>query len=491
MDRHVFARLRELQIPPAPVCADHVFLRRVYLDLLGRLPTPDEARAFLDSREASKREKLVDQLLSDPQFAEFWARKWLDVLLANQKRLPKEALVGLHRWWQEQLHRGTPFDQVVRELLTANGHILQNPPASFFTIHQSAEEAAETTAQVFLGVRIGCARCHNHPFERWTQEDYYGLAACFARVERRNDPSFKPARRGPPVQVISSRKDGEILHPITRQPVSPRPLLGKTPWRADDDRRVTLARWLTASENPFFARATVNRIWFHLFGRGIVDPPDDFRDTNPPSHEALLDWLARDFVEHRFDLRHTIRTICTSATYQLSSEPLPENADDLRFFSRLWPRLLTAEQLLDAVCQVTEVPETFAEFPATKRAVALPDSLPIHPFLAAFGQPPRDLPCECERHNEPNLAQALQLVSGLTLHRKITAERNRLGRLLASGASDAAMMEELYLAAFSRRPSAREAQLVLDTVRNQSNRRAAWEDVLWAILNSSEFLYRP
>lgn len=491
VDRHVFERLRQLQITPSPLCSDSVFVRRIYLDLLGRLPTVSEAREFLDSTAPNKRAQLVDKLLADPQFAEFWTRKWLDVLLANQKRLPRDVLIGFHRWWMEHFKKNTPFDQVIGELLTSNGHTLQNPPAAFFTIHPSAEDAAETVSQVFLGVRIGCARCHNHPFERWTQNDYYGLAACFARVERRNDPNVKPNRRQPPVQIISSKKDGETLHPATGHPVPPRPLLAIAPFPENEDRRVALARWLTAPDNPFFARAVANRVWFHLFGRGIVDPPDDFRDTNPPSHEALLDFLARDFVEHRYDLRHLLRTICNSATYQLSSEPLPENAEDNRFFSHSYPRLLTAEQLLDAVCQVTEVPETFDNFPEIQRAVALPDSLPTHPFLAAFGQPPRELPCECERHSEPNLTQALQLVSGSTLHRKIAAPKNRLGRLLASGANDEAILEELYLAACSRRPTAREKQIALDGVKQSANRRAAWEDLLWAIFNSSEFLYRP
>ncbi|MCS7159055.1 MAG: DUF1549 and DUF1553 domain-containing protein [Gemmatales bacterium] len=492
IDRLVMARLQELQILPSPLCSDSVFIRRVYLDLLGRLPNVEETRGFLASSDPYKREKLVDKLLADPQFAEFWSRKWMDVLLANQKRLPKDVLLGLHRWWQKHLHQGTPFDEMVRELLTAQGHTLENPPAAFFTIHSTAEDAAETTAQVFLGVRIGCARCHNHPFERWTQDDYYGLAACFARVERRNDLQFKPSgRRQPPVQIISSKKEGEVLHPVTGRPAAPRPLLSAAPFPSDQDRRVALAGWLTAPDNPFFARAVVNRLWFHLLGRGIADPPDDLRDTNPPSHEALLDFLARDFVEHGYNLRHTIRTICTSTTYQLSSEPLPQNADDTRFFSRAWPRLLTAEQLLDAIGQVTEVPETFPDFPETRRAVALPDSLPNHPFLSAFGQPPRELPCECERPSEPNLAQALQLVSGSTVHRKITAEKNRLGRLLAHSMSDQAILEELFLAAFSRRPTPRETQLVLDILARHAHKRAAWEDILWTLLNSAEFLYRP
>lgn len=491
VDRYVFARLQELQIRPAAICSDSVFLRRVYLDLLGRLPTVPEVREFLSSQAPDKREHLVDKLLADPQFAEFWARKWLDVLRANQKRLPRDVLVAFYRWWQERIQQNTPFDQVVRELLTASGNTRYNPPAAYYTVNSTPEDLAETTAQVFLGVRIGCARCHNHPFERWTQDDYYGLAACFARVDRRNDPDFKPNRRQPPVQIITSKKDGEILHPFTGRPAPPRPLLGKAPFTSDKDRRSALADWLTARDNPFFARALANRIWFHLFGRGIIEPPDDIRDTNPPSNDALLDFLARELADHRFDCKHLVRLIVCSATYQLASEPASDNAEEIRLFARVRPRLLTAEQLLDAIGQVTEVAESFTDFPDVRRAVVLPDSLSSHPFLSTFGQPPRELPCECERPTEPNLAQALQLVSGSTLHRKITAPDNRLGRLLQARATDEEILNELYLAALSRPPSDADRQTVLNMVRQQTDRRSAWEDVLWSLLNSSEFLYRP
>lgn len=489
VDRFVFAKLRELQIRPAALCSDSVFLRRVYLDLLGRLPSVAETQAFLNDADPQKREKLVDRLLADPEFAEFWTRKWLDVLRANQKRLPLDVLVGFQRWWQQHLHHNTPFDQLVRQLLTATGDTLTSPAAAYFTIHATPEDLAETTAQVFLGVRIGCARCHNHPFDRWTQEDYYGLAACFARVDRRNEG--KANRRQPVVQTIADKNDGEVLHPRTGRPVPPKPLLSASPFPASMNRRAALADWVTARDNPFFARALANRIWYHLFGSGIIDPPDDLRDTNPPSNDALLDFLAGELAAHQFDCKHLIRLIVCSATYQLASEPASENAEEFRLFARVRPRLLTAEQLLDAISQVTEVPESFPNFSGVRRAVALPDSLPGHPFLSAFGQPPRELPCECERHTEPNLAQALQLVSGSTVHKKVTAPNNRLGRLLQAKASDEDILAELYLAAFSRLPAESEKQTVLRAVREQTDRRSGWEDVLWTLLNSSEFLYRP
>ena len=493
VDRHVFAKLKMLDIAPSELCTDAEFIRRAYLDLCGILPTVEEARAFLASKDPDKRDRLIDHLLERPEYADFWTLKWSDVLRSNRKTFKLGGVYKFREWLRTAIELNRPFDEIVRELLTASGSTFHNPAANYYRVARDPTSLAETTAQLFFGIRMQCCKCHNHPFERWTQDDYYSLAAFFARVRQKPDPDndigTNPKKAG--AEVIYVARSGQVKQPRTNQVMKPRFLGGdEITVGPREDPRVRLAAWLTAPDNPFFARATVNRIWFHLMGRGIVDPVDDFRDSNPASNDALLNALARDFVDHGFDVKHTIRTIMRSRTYQLSARPNEFNQHDEKYFSHAVTKLYTAEQLLDAICAATDVPEKFAGLPLGTRATQLPDGEVNHVFLKTFGQPARELACECERESDSNLAQALQLINGPTIHNKLRHPNNRIGKLLKAKKSDREILEELYLATVSRLPDAEEIQAVMDHLKKSSDRRKAWEDVQWALINSKEFLFR-
>jgi hypothetical protein len=492
IDTHVFAKLRQMNLLPSELCSDGDFLRRAYLDTLGRLPTVEETRAFLADNDPHKRDKLIDQLVERPEFADFWALKWADVLRSTRRTIQMKGSYGLQAWLRAQLLRNTPWDEVVRQLLTADGNTFAYPPANYYRIARDPQNLAETTAQLFFGIRLQCAKCHNHPFERWTQDDYYGFAAWFARVRLRPEPTGgAPANAANRAEIVYVERSGEVTQPRSGQVMKPRYLgVGETTVAPQQDRRAVLAAWLTAPDNPFFAPSVVNRVWFHLMGKGIVDPVDDFRDSNPPSNDALLHALTRDFVAHQFDIKYLVRTIMKSRTYQLSAQPNQFNADDDKYFSKATTKLLTAEQLLDALCDLTGVPEKFAGLPLGTRAIQLPDGEVNHPFLKAFGQPARELVCECERESEGNLGQALQLINGPTVNEKIRQPNNRLGQWLAAKLSDEAIMEQLYLAAYCRLPTNEERSKIREHLSKNPDRRKAWEDVLWAIINTREFLFR-
>lgn len=491
IDRLVFAKLRQLQLRPAGLCSDATFLRRVTLDLTGSLPTPAEARAFLNDPSPNKRERAIDRLLDSPLFADYWAMKWADVLRVSRKSMHAKGAAGLHQWLRTELAANAPFDQIVRQLLTATGSSALIPPANFYRAVRDASSQAEAVAQVFCGVRLQCAKCHNHPSDRWTQDDYSAMTAFFARVRIRPDSSMTPPPKDalPSAEVVYLDRNGESVHPRTGQPVPPRPL-GGAPMTIDGDRRAAFADWLVSPTNPFFSRSVVNRTWFHLFGRGIVDPVDDFRDSNPPSHPELLDYLASEFSTHRFELRRLLRLVLNSSTYQLDSTTGESRRGGDAYFARSTPRLLTAEQLLDAIGDVMESPERFAGAPANRRAIQLPDGDPNHPFLKAFGQPARELPCECERNEDSNIAQALQMVSGPSLHNKLRDPNNRIGRLLQKKLGASEIVEELTLAAYGRLPLAHELQAARDHLARGTDPRKELEDLIWAFLNSPEFLYR-
>jgi hypothetical protein len=493
IDRHVFAKLRQMSILPSELCTDAEFVRRAYLDACGRLPTAAEARAFLADSRADRRARLVDHLVTLPEFADFWALKWADVLRSSRKTIQLKGSHAFQLWLRDRIATNTPVDVMVRELLTATGNTYSNPPANYYRIAKDPQSLAEATAQLFLGVRMQCAKCHNHPFERWTQDDYYGFAAVFARVKTKPDPELgpKPPPNAAAAEVVMLARDGEVAQPRTGKAMPPTlPGTGAVDVKPGQDRRAVFADWLTDPANPFFARSVANRVWFHLMGRGIVDPVDDFRDSNPASNDELLDALARNFAEHGYDLRLLVTTIMKSRTYQLSAEPNDTNRDDGKYFSHAVTKLLTAEQLLDALCDVTGVPEKFAGLPAGTRAVQLPDGEVNHPFLKTFGQPARELACECERESDGNLAQALQLINGPTVNEKVRSPNNRLTPLLASKKSDQEILEELYFTALARPPEADEISVALAHVAKVDDRRKAWEDVLWAIINTREFLFR-
>ncbi len=500
VDKHVFAKLKLLGILPSDLCTDQEFVRRAYLDLCGILPKPEEVKAFLASTDKDKRAKLIDALLERPEYADYWTLKWSDVLRSNRKTIQVKGIYVYQQWLRGHIAANTPFDAMTKELITASGSTFANPPANFYRIARDPQNLAETTAQLFFGIRMQCAKCHNHPFERWTQDDYYSMAAFFARVKQKPDNLEGGDKKAPGAEVIYIDRSGEVVQPRTNKTMPPK-FLGGQVAPATKDRREALADWLTSGNNPFLAKSVVNRIWFHLNARGIVDPVDDFRDSNPSANDELLEALGKEFIEKKFDVKHVIRVIMNSRTYQLSAQSNDSNKEDSKYFSHAVTKQLPAETLLDAICAATEVPEKFAGLPAGTRAVQLPDGENNHIFLKTFGQPGRELACECEREGDSNLAQALQLINGPTINDKMRAGTNRVGRLLGKKVTDLEMLEDLYLATLSRPPLEGEVKFALEHLNKatergttsqekEANRRKAWEDVQWALLNSKEFLFR-
>ena len=484
IDDHVYAKLLQLKFEPSALCTDEEFLRRVYLDLIGLLPTVDETKKFLADPAPYKRKQLIEDLLQRPEYAKFWALKWGDLLRMTSTAVGGDGVHKYHRWVQRAIEQNMPYDQFARELLTASGSTLANPPANFYRTTADANDAVETISQVFLGSRLQCAKCHNHPFERWTQDNYYGMAAVFNRVQK------KKTKR-PNELVVWSAPSGEVTQPRTGKQMKPWAPGGDLAMAADDDRRDPFATWLTAKDNPFFARVEVNRIWAQFFGRGLVDPIDDFRDSNPAANFALLDALARDFVEHGFDRRHTIRTILQSRAYQASFRTTPLNQDDSKYASHFQPRLLSAEQLLDAICAVTDVPETFGSLPPGTKATQIPaPDLAKNEFLKTFGQPERQTVCACERSSESNLGMAIQFFNGPLIYEKLKNENNRFRRMIKANKSDQEILNELYLAAVSRAPTQAELDASLKHLAGKPDRVAAFEDICWALLNTNEFLFQ-
>lgn len=486
IDRHVNDKLKQLRILPSDLCTDEEFLRRSTLDICGRLPSIEETQAFLNDLSDDKRAKLVDTLIESPDHAAFWTLKWADVLRANTGKLTAPGVAKFDRWIYDGILHDLPMDQFARDLLTANGSVFENPAASYWKASREPTDAVETTAQLFLGIRIQCAKCHNHPFERWTQDNYYGLGAAFARVGR------KPGQVDNE-EVIFPAQGGEVTQPRTGKTMPVHLLLkGDVQVPNDQDRREVFAEWLTSAENPFFSKAVSNRIWGHLMGRGIVEPVDDFRDSNPASNAKLLNELAQQFAEHNFSRRWLIKTIMASHAYQRSSRTNDFNKTDEIYSSHATVRMLGAEQLLDAISDVTAVPETFAGVPAGTRATQLPEPPTDNYFLKVFGQPQREMACECERSSESNLSQALQMINGPTVHNKLRADNGRVATMIAAGKSDDEIITTIYLAAVSRAPSTGELETSKKHIASvpADQRRLALEDIGWAVLNSKEFLFQ-
>jgi hypothetical protein len=496
VDKLVFAKLKMLSIQPSDLCTDSEFVRRAYLDVCGVLPTADEVKKFLDDKSKDKRAKLIDALLERPEYADYWTMKWSDVFRSSRKTIQIKGTHVFQQWLRRNVAKDVGFDQITRELITGSGNTSRNAAANYYRIARDPQNLAETTAQLFFGIRMQCAKCHNHPFERWTQDDYYSTAAWFARVRQKKNPRELSAPNVIVSEIIYTDRSGEVTQPRTNKVMAPKFLGGATPTiDPKKDRREVLAQWMTSSDNPFFAKSTVNRVWYHLLGRGIVDPVDDFRDSNPSANDEVLDELAKDFAKNKFSFKHIIRVIMNSRTYQLSAEANDFNKDDNKYFSRAVTKMLPAEPLLDAICAATEVPEKFTGMPAGTRAVQLPDGDANHPFLKTFGQPARELACECERESDSNLAQALQLINGATVNDKLKAASNRIGKLLAKKLSDKEILEDLYLSTLSRRPDAEDVKVALEYVgavdqTKAEQKRKAWEDVQWALINSKEFLFR-
>jgi hypothetical protein len=495
IDELTLSKLKELNLPPSPRSKDAEFLRRAHLDAIGVLPTVEETRAFLADTAADKRDRLIESLLARPEFVDYWTHRWGDLLLVSSKRLPAPLMWAYHAWIRNQVAANTPWDRFAREIVTARGGTIENGAGGFFVLQDDPTEMAETVSQAFLGMSIQCAKCHNHPMEKWTNDQYYAFANLFARVRAKTGH-----RAGN--TVIFNASEGELIQPLTNRPRAPQPLDG-TAIAFDDprDRREPLADWLTSPENPYFSRAIVNRVWANYLGRGLVEAVDDMRKTNPASNDLLLTALADHLAKQKFDLKALMRTILQSETYQRASQSLPGNATEKRFYSHYYPRRVMAEVALDALSQVTGAPTEFHQagergragfaYPVGWRALQLPDTNIDSYFLKSFGRPDRIITCECERTAAPSMSQALHIANGDTLNQKLKAKKNRIEQLLDAKTSDEKLVEEVYLAALSRFPGDTEKAklLALLTESKDAGKREVVEDLYWGILSSKEFLF--
>ncbi len=513
VDAHVHAKLRQLGLPPSDLCSDSEFIRRVSLDITGTLPTATEAEKFLADPDPNKRARLVNELLDRPAYASYFALKWGDILRNRRDNIvgvggKQERTLALHGWIRDSLAKNKPYDQFVREILTAAGDFSganAQPPVGWYNVLRTPQALVDDTAQVFLGTRIQCAQCHHHPYEKWSQDDYWGLAAFFARVQLVDPKKPTPAKANAKANAKDTRviltTSGSVVGPHGKSYVKPRPLDGlELDVPSADDPRHKLVDWMVRPDNPYFARAIANRYWAHFFGRGIVEMPDDMRVSNPPSNEPLLDALAADFIANKFDLKHLIRTICNSKTYQLSSMPNAHNQKDKQNYARFYPRRMPAEVLFDAFDQVTGAPLKFVSAKGPKgggggaktgalRAIELPDEAVKTPLLLAFGKPDRGSACECERSNAATLAQSLYMIGSTELHNKLKDKAGRVARLAADSRPSADKIREMYLWVYARPPVAEELQTVETYLKGNGHRRDAYEDVFWALLNTKEFLF--
>ncbi len=506
IDEHIDKQLARLNLPASSACTDAEFVRRAYVDTIGRPPTSDEAKAFLADEKPAKRDALIDALLAKPEFSDYWTYKWSDLLMLNGTRLRPEALKTYYKWIHQQVADGVPWDQFVRSIVTATGESVENGPTNFYALSQSPEDMTENVCQAFLGLSIGCAKCHNHPLEKWTNDQYYGMASLFARVRAKGWGG--EGRSGDGKRTLYVAESGELVQPRTGKPQPPTPLDAQ-PLDFNDpaDRRVTLAKWLTAPENPYFARSISNRVWANFFNVGLVEKVDDMRVSNPSSNDALLSAAADYLVKQKFDLKALMKAILQSNAYQRSSRPLPGNQADRRFYSRYYPRRMMAEVLHDTIVQVTEVPTLFDSigfpgadkqktdfYPLGTRAVQLYDAAVENYFLQTFGRNQRRIVCECERSDEPTMVQVLHLSNGTTLNEKLHAPGNRLHKLLKlrrEGMSSAALVDEIYLACLARYPTETERQHLLDLLPPSGTPSEAEvvEDVFWGLMSSREFLF--
>jgi hypothetical protein len=483
IDKHVWDKLLKLGIEPSAPASDAAFMRRAYLDTIGTLPTAAEARDFLADQSTDKRSKLVNKLLERPEYADYWAMKWSDILRADKIKVTHQGTIGMTRWLRKEFATNRPFDEMAREIVTAQGPVQSESPAAFFKAADQPEVASRFVSQLFLGVRIECAQCHHHPSERWGQDDYAGLAGFFTGVKVKKLPDGS--------ESIVSRGGTDVNHPRLGTPVPAR-ALGAPPadFAAVSDRRQALATWMTGPENHHFARAIANRMWTHYLGRGLVEPIDDMRATNPPTNEPLMEALAGHVREVKFDLKAFTRTLLNSRVYQLSTEANDSNRDDRHHFSHAWPKALPAEVLLDAISQATGSSEKFNGWPAGTRSIQVWDNRMPSYFFRIFGRPARTTVCECERSNEPSISQALHLLNSPELNEKITSRDGVARQLADSPREPKEIVAEVYLGALSRFPTVDEERLLLEAFAAPDvTRREAVEDVLWSVLNTKEFVY--
>ncbi len=483
IDELVLAKWRKLGIAPSPRCTDQEFLRRASLDAIGTLPTPDEVRQFMADGSPDKRERLIDRLLERNEYAGYWSHIWCDLL--RNKRSGDESKRGtfaFSSWVREAFSSNMPYDQFVTAIITAQGSTTENPPVNWYRQARNVVHQVNDTSQLFLGTRINCANCHHHPYERWSQDDYWGLASFFSRLGSK-------AGQNQSENLIFVQKDGSNLpgEATRRQPKA----LGGAEYEMHrgEDPRQDLAAWLARDDNPYFARAMSNRMWAHFFGVGLVEAVDDMRVTNPPSNPELLEALAADFLAHRFDIKQLLRSIMTCETYGLSSEPTPLNAKDRRNYARYYPKRMAAEVMADAIDAASGAMEKYPGMPQGTRAIDLPDEAVPSYFLDVFGRSHRETPCECERSYAPSLSQVLHLMNSGDIQNKLTNQQGRIAQMAAAGKTPQQMVEELYLAACSRMPEAGELSEASEYVAAAKDQKAALGDVMWVLLNTKEFMF--
>ena len=483
VDTLINQKLKTLQIQPSDVCSDAEFIRRATLDICGALPTGEELNAFVSNTEPDKRAKLVDQLLERKEFVEIWVMKWAELLqVRSTNNVSYKSTLLYYNWLQEQIASNVPIDQMIISLLGSEGGTFSSPATNYYQNERDTLKVSENVAQVFLGMRLQCAQCHNHPFDRWTMDDYYGFASFFAQIGR------KASGKDPRETMVYDNQSGEIKHPITGQNMKPKFLGGATPDLKGKDRRMAVAQWITSADNPYFSKNLSNLVWAHFFGRGIVDEVDDVRVSNPPSNPELLDTLGKKLTEYKYDFKQLVRDICNSRTYQLATQTNPTNETDNTNFSHAYLRRIRSEVLLDVISQVTGTQNKFRGLPLGARAVQIADGNTSNYFLTTFGRSSRASVCSCEVKMDPNLSQALHLINGSTVQSKIQSG-GILKQQLDAGIEPLEITKDLYLRCLSRQPNESELVDLKKHLDQGGEPLPALEDVFWALLNSQEFIF--
>ena len=482
VDTLINEKLSKLRIAPSELCSDEIFLRRAYLDIIGLLPTAEEYARFSSNQEKDKRSKLVDELLGRKEFVELWVMKWAELLqIRSSNQVSYKSMLLYYNWLQDKVANNVPMDKMVSELLGASGGTFKNPATNYYQNETNTLKVTENVAQVFMGMRIQCAQCHNHPFDRWTQDDYYGFASFFSQIGRKR-------AEDPRETIVFNSRSGEVRHPVGNRVMKPKFLGGEAPDLKGKDRRVAMADWLVSDENPFFATNLANMVWAHFFGKGIIDEVDDVRVSNPPANAELLNELGRRFREYKYDFKRLVRDICTSRTYQLATQTNSSNESDTRNFSHASLRRIRSEILLDCITQVTNTSNKFRGLPKGARAVQIADGSTTNYFLQAFGRAKRETVCSCEVQMEPNLSQALHLINGTTVEQKIRSGGLIKARLDAKKTPDE-IIEELYIRCFSRKPGEKELASLKAIESSTPSQKEFLDDLFWSLLNSREFLF--
>jgi hypothetical protein len=482
VDDLMYNKFKKLRIQPSELCTDEEFLRRVYLDVVGVLPTVEEYHAFLDDVDPKKRDKLVDTLLNRKEFVEIWVMKWAELLQVRTTRtIAYKPMLRYYNWIQERIASNMPMDQMVQELLGASGGTFENAATNYYQMEGDPKKVAENVAQVFMGMRVQCAQCHNHPLDRWTMDDYYGFAAFFSQIGRKGGED-------PREQIIFNSGSGNVKHPIGGRVMAPKFLGGEVPDVKGKDRRVVMANWLASADNPYFAKNLANIVWNHFMGQGIINEVDDVRVSNPPVNAELLDELGQQFTAYKYDFKKLVRDICTSRTYQLSTSTNETNASDTKNFSHASLRRVRAEILLDLISQVTDTKNKFGGLPLGARAVQIANGNTSTYFLSTFGRAKRESVCACEVKVEPNLSQALHMLNGDTLQTKI-GQGNLVGKRLAEKVAPEQIAEELYIRCLTRRPTDKEMNNLNAIFAEIDDKKQVLEDLFWALLNAREFVF--